>query len=186
MQTTGSNLNQAVQVLELKKSGDVYAWEKTRRTWAKAEQDDRNNLFSSVGVGARGVTFTIRKSWTLTLHNAFLWRGRFCFLTSIVDGDPGFQVVRAALCDPVDCQNDTHLTPPGFLFPGILTEKYIGHEQRDPHVEITGDFVLVTPKEITLEPGHWITVSGVYFEVLLPHELDPYKNEYEIRRKVDR
>ena len=186
MSTTGSNLNQAIHVLELKKTGDVYAWEKARRTWAGAEQDTRNNLFSSVGVGARGVTFTIRKSWTLTLHNAFLWRGRFCFLTSIVDGDPGFQVVKAALCEPVDCQNDTHLTLPGFRFPGILTEKYVGQEQRDPHVELTGDFVLVTPKEIALEPGHWITVNGVYFEVLILHELDPCKNEYEIRRKVDR
>lgn len=186
MKTTGSSLNQAVQVLKLRRDGNVFAWEVSRNTWAAAEQDARSNLFSSAGTGARGVTFTLRRSRALTLHNAFRWRGQFCFLTAIGDGDPGFQVVKAALCEPVDCQNDTHLTPPGFRFPGILTEKYVGHEQRDPHVEITGDFVLVTPKEIALEPGYWITVSGVYFEVLLPHELDPYKNEYEIRRKVDR
>lgn len=186
MGITGSNLNQVIQVLELRRDGDTYAWEKAQRTWAAAEQDARKNLFSSVGIGAHGVTFTIRRSRTLTLHNAFLWRERFCFLTSIVDGDPGFQVVKAALCEPVDCQNDTHLTPPGFHFPGILTEKYVGQEQRDPHIEITGDFVLVTPKEIVWKPGHWITVNGVYFEVLIPHELDPCKNEYEIRRKVDR
>ena len=113
MSTTGSNLDQAVQVLELKKAGDTYAWEKARRTWAAAEQDARKNLFSSVGIGAHGVTFTIRKSRTLTLHNAFRWRGRFCFLTSIVDGDPGFQVVKAALCDPVDCIKDADRAPQG-------------------------------------------------------------------------
>lgn len=185
MSTTGSNLNQAIQVLELKKSGDIYAWEKTRRTWAAAEQDDRNNLFSSVGVGARGVTFTIRKSWTLTLHNAFLWRGRFCFLTSIVDGDPGFQVVKAALCEPVDCIQDADREAKGCRFPGILTEKYVAHEQLDPHAEVTGDLVLVTPKAVTLAPGSWVTVGDRYFLVRVPHELDPFKNEYEIRRKED-
>lgn len=185
---TGSDLKERIQVQRLfhYPEANAFAWEVKRTTWAKAEQDARKNLFSSVGIGARGVTFTLRRNPELTIVDSFLWRGRFCFLTSIVDGDPGFQVVKAALCDPVDCQNDTHLTPPGFCFPGILTEKYVGHEQKDPHVELTGDFVLVTPKEIALKPGHWITVSGVYFEVLIPHELDPCKNEYEIRRKVDR
>lgn len=185
MSTTGSNLNQAIQVLELRRDGDVYAWEKARGTWAAAEQDTRNNLFSSVGVGARGVTFTIRKSRTLTLHNAFRWRGQFCFLTSIVDGDPGFQMVRAALCEPSECQKDADRDPAGCRFPGILTEKYVGHEQLDPHAEVTVDFVLVTPKEVSLKPGSWITVSGAYFLVRVPHELDPFKNEYEIQRRED-
>lgn len=185
MATTGSNLNQTIQVLELKKTGDVYAWEKARGTWAAAEADIRNNLFSSVGVGARGVTFTIRKSRTLTLHNAFRWRGRFCFLTSIVDGDPGFQVVRAALCEPSECQKDADKDPAGCRFPGVLTEKYVGHEQLDPHAEVTGDLVLVTPKAVTLAPGSWVTVGDRYFLARVPHELDPFKNEYEIRRRED-
>ncbi len=163
----------------------AYAWVEDRRTWAAAEQDTKANLFSSVGVGARGVTFTIRKSPSLTLHNAFRWRGRHCFLTSIMDGEPGFQVVKAALCEPAECCADADKTPPGRLFPGVLTEKYVGHEQTDLHSEVTGDFVLVTPKAIVLAPGSWVTVDGAYFLVRVPHELDPYKNEYEIRRKED-
>lgn len=185
MSTTGSDLSQAIQVLELRRDGDAYAWERVRRTWAAAAQDDRANLFSSVGVGARGVTFTIRKSRTLTLLNAFLWRGQFCFLTSIVDGDPGFQTVKAALCEPSECQKDADRETPGCRFPGVLTEKYMGHEQLDPHAEVTGDFVLVTPKAVTLAPGSWVTVGDRYFLVRVPHELDPFKNEYEIRRKED-
>ena len=185
MSTTGSNLNQAIQVLELKKTEDVYTWEKARGTWAAAEQDTRNNLFSSVGVGARGVTFTIRKSRTLTLHNAFRWRGQFCFLTSIVDGAPGFQVVKAALCGPVDCVKDADLETQGCRFPGVLTEKYVGHEQLDPHAEVTGDLVLVTPKVVALKPDSWVLIGDRHFLVRVPHELDPYKNEYEIRRTED-
>ncbi|WP_300605410.1 hypothetical protein [uncultured Oscillibacter sp.] len=185
MSTTGSNLDQAVQVLELRRDGDTYAWEKARRTWAAAEQDARKNLFSSVGIGAHGVTFTIRKSRPLTLHNAFRWRGRFCFLTSIVDGDPGFQVVKAALCDPLDCIKDADRAPQGCRFPGVLTEKYVGHEQLDPHAEVTGDLVLVTPKAVALVPGSWVIAEDRYFLVRVPHELDPFKNEYEIRRRED-
>ena len=134
---------------------------------------------------ASDLTFTIRKSRTLTLHNAFLWRGRFCFLTSIVDGDPGFQVVKAALCEPVDCIPDADREAQGCRFPGVLTEKYVGHEQLDPHAEVTGDLVLVTPKAVTLVPGSWVIAGDRYFLVRVPHELDPFKNEYEIRRKED-
>ena len=234
MSTTGSAIKDHIQVLGLDydKGTDTYAWAVKRRIWAAAEQDTRSNLFSSVGVGARGVTFTIRRSPGLTLHNAFRWRGQFCFLTSLVDGDPGFQVVKAALCEPAKCQKDADMEPPedppGCFFPGILTEKYVGHEQLDPHAVVTGDFVLVTPKIIKLAPGSWVTVreprrprdphqstakrfsleteeggrrsfrwleksetsepyddNGAHFLVRALHELDPYKNEYEIRRKED-
>ena len=137
------------------------------------------------GVGAHGVTFTICKSRTLTLHNALRRRGQFCFLTSIVDGDPGFQVVKAALCDPVDCIKDADLETQGCRFPGILTEKYVGHEQLDPHAEVTGDLVLVTPKVVSLKPDSWVLIGDRHFLVRIPHELDRYKNEYEIRRTED-
>lgn len=228
MATTGSALKDRIQVLELgyDMCMNTFAWAKKRQIWAAAEQDTRSNLFSSVGVGARGVTFTIRRSPGLTLHNAFRWRGQFCFLTSIVDGDPGFQVVKAALCEPAKCQKDVDMNPPedppGCFFPGILTEKYVGHEQLDPHTVVTGDFVLVTPKIIRLAPNSWVIVQdprrnpadpfsweekvgsgrgfqwlegaemsepfdgkGAHFRVLVLHELDPYKNEYEIRMEKD-
>jgi len=187
MSTTGSALKDRLQILRLDydAASNTYAWAEERRTWASAEQDTQANLFSSVGVGARGVTFTIRKSLSLTLHNAFRWRGRHCFLTSIVDGDPGFQVVKAALCEVAECRQDADKPSPGCLFPGVLTEKYVGHEQLDPHAEVTVDFVLVVPKPIVLAPGSWVTVNGAYFLVRCPHQLDPYKNEYEVRRKED-
>jgi len=187
MRTTGSSLKGRLQVLRLDYDADsnTYAWVEDRRIWVAAEQDTKANLFSSVGVGARGVTFTIRRSPALTLHNAFRWRGQHCFLTSIIDGEPGFQAVKAALCEPAECRQDMDKSPPGCSFPGVLTEKYVGHEQMNPHAEVMGDFVLVVPKPVVLKPGSWVTVDGAYFLVRVPHELDPYKNEYEIRRKED-
>ncbi len=179
--TTGSALKERVQVQSLLyyPEADAFAWEVKRNTWAKAEQDTRKNLFSSAGIGARGVTFTLRRNPELTIVNSFLWRGQFCFLTSIVDGDPGFQVVRAALCDPVDCIKDADMETQGCHFPGILTE------QLDPHAEVTGDLVLVTPKVVSLKPDSWVLIGDRHFLARIPHELDRYKNEYEIRRTED-
>lgn len=184
---TGSDLKQPVRVqrLEYDDAEDTFSWVDDYSSWAKAEQDTRNNLFSSVGIGARGVTFTMRKSSRLSMFKAIRWRGQFCFLTSIVDAEPGFVLVRAAMCDPVTCRKDANKTPMGFRFPGIVTEKYVGHEQPDLHSEVTTDYVLVTSKDVELSPGSWVIAGGQHYKVLVPHLLDSYKNEFEIRRKED-
>lgn len=186
-QTTGNDLKERVGVLTLARAEeeDRLVWTETRRTWAAAVQDDRRNLFSSVGVGARGVIFTLRSPPHLTLFQALRWRGMHCFLTAITGASPGFSTVKAALAEPVECVKDADREAPGTRFPGILTEKYVGHEQPDLHGEVTTLYVLVTPKEIRLAPGSWVTADGEQHLVLCPHELDPYKNEYEVRRRKD-
>ena len=165
-------MRERLNVLELvyDKDADAYRWREKRRVWAGVEQDDRSNLFSSVGIGVRGVTFTIRCDPALDLHNAYSWNGRHCFLTPVT--------VRS-------CRKDADRTPAGSTFPAVLTEKYVGHEQPDLHAETVTDYVLVTPKEIELAPGSWVTVDGAYYRVLVLHVLDEFKNEFEIRRQED-
>lgn len=184
---TGSDLKDRVVIRRLTYDvdGDAFVWENEIPSWARVELDTRSNLFSSVGIGARGVTLTMRRSSRLTLYKALRWRGQHCFLTAITDADPGFVTVKAALCDPVSCRANMDKAEPGLRFPGVLTERYVGHEQPDLHAEVITDYVLVTPKAITLDPGSWVTAAGRYYRVLEPHELDPYKNEYVIRRKED-
>ena len=93
--TTAGEMLERVGVLSLAydREADEYRWAEVRRVWARAELDSRSNLFSSVGIGARGVTFTLRRRSGLDLHHAFAWRGRHCFLTAILpDGeDRGYQ-----------------------------------------------------------------------------------------------
>lgn len=163
-----------------------WLWETEWNSWAKATEDDRSNLFSSVGIGARGVTFIMRRNAKLTLHKAFLWRGKHCFLTAITDHEqPGFSVVKAAVVDTVTCRMDAQTELPGAYFPGILTEKYIKHEQQDPMSVNLMQMVLVTAKDIALSPGTLVQVQGKLWEILAPHELDSFKNEYEIGRRVE-
>lgn len=181
-------LRERVQVQELvyNEDANTWSWKTAWGSWAKAEQSDRACLFSSAGIGARSVVFTLRRSNRLTLANAFLWRGRFCFLTSIGSGErPGLVEVKAALCSTADCRKDVDLTPQGCFFPGVLTEKYLGHRQETPVAVTTTTLVLVTPKAIELSSGSLVEADGKDYEVLVRHTLDPWKNEYEIRRKED-
>ena len=66
-----------------------------------------------------------------------------------------------------------------------MTEKYLGHEQREPYAANVLRHVLVTPKAIALTPGQLVEVDGTPWPVTLAHTLDLWHNEYELEREVD-
>ena len=178
-------LDRPAQVLELRETGDgVWTWEPIRRAWANITFQPKSNLFSQVGVGARDAAVVIRRQ-PLTLHNALRLGEQHLFLTSITDRGRGHLDVDAAVVavDSVRLRPDQ--TTKEMTFPGILTEKYVRHEQEWPMSVNELGLVLVTPKAITLCPGCLVETRGAAWEVLVPHELDQFKNEYEIGRRVD-
>lgn len=178
-------LDKSAQVLELREiSAGVWEWVPVRRAWANITFQVKSNLFSQVGVGARNAAVILRRQ-TLTLHNALRLREQHLFLTSITDRGRGHLDVDAAVVavDSVHLRPDQ--TTKEMTFPGILTEKYVRHDQEWPMSVNELGLVLVTPKAITLRPGCLVETRGVAWEVLVPHELDQFKNEYEIGRRVD-
>lgn len=194
-------LDQRIQVLALTESENTYSWREVGSVWAKGVLDTRSNLFSSVGVGARGVTFTIRSNRQLSLANAFLWRGQHCFLTSIIPlaDSPGYVQVKAALVNPVNCtatwtprdikdalNRPIEGTPETVIFPAVLTEKYQKNEPEDVYRILTHQRILVTPKAITLRVGTVVQVQdGAAYTVRTVMDLDEWKNEYEIEHQED-
>lgn len=195
------DLDQRIQVLALTKNENTYSWGKVGSVWAKGDLDTRSNLFSSIGIGARGMTFTVRSNRHLSLANAFLWRGQHCFLTSIIPlaDSPGYVQVKAALVDLVNCiatwtPRDTkdalnrpiEGTPETVIFPAILTEKYRGNELEDVYRTLTQQRVLVTPKAIKLQAGAVVQIeAGAAYTVRSVMDLDEWKNEYEIEHQED-
>lgn len=178
-------LDQPLEVLELREtSAGLWEWVAIRRAWAQVEQTARTNLFSKVGVGARDAAIVLRTQ-PLTLHNALRWRGQHLFLTSITRRDRNHLDVASALVIPDTVRLRADETIEGKTFPGVLTEKYVRHEQEWPMSVNELGLVLVTPKAIALRPGCLVEVRDAAWEVLVPHELDQYKNEYEIGRRVD-
>lgn len=180
-------LDQRLEVLELRETEPgVWAWETARKAWGQVELDDRQrkNLFSSVGIGARNASLILRRQ-ELTLHNALRWQRRHLFLTAIIPRGRGHLDLSAALVQA----ETVRLVPDDGdqvrAFPGVLTEKYLAHRQEWPMSVNDLEFVLVVPKTITLRPGRLVECRGAAWEVLVPHELDEYKNEYEIGRRAE-
>lgn len=192
-------LRHRVEVLTLTETdgGWAYAADGTRA--ADVRQEDKRNLFSSLGLGRPTVRFTMRRG-PLTLHQALRLHGKHCFLTAIapVQDARGYIEVTAALIEPTPCtvsrraavRDPVYLRPKleperTVAFPGFLTEKYVRFEAGTPGSVSERCNVLVTPKAVTLAVGELVTVGGEAWRVQIPHELDEFKNEYEIVREVD-
>lgn len=176
---SAGKLDQLVQVLELQETGKgVWEWVPVRKAWAQVTVQDKRNLFSSVGIGARDAALVLRRQ-KLTLENALLWGEQHLFLTDIKPRGRGHLVVSAALVFTVKCKAGA------IQFPGCLTEKYVQYEAMMPMDVNRVRYVLVTPKAMQLAPGHILDISGTAYHILLAHTLDGYKNEYEIMRTVD-
>lgn len=177
-------LRDVLQVLELAENPEgTWTWQKVRKVRGQVELSTGRNLFSTVGIGARGAEIILRRQ-DIALHNALLWGEQHLFLSAILPEGRLHLRVQAALVEPTECQADMDQRG-GIRFPGILTEKYMKWEQPEPYSVNRLAYVLVTPKPIQLQRGSLVGVSGINYEVQLAHTLDPYKSEYEIVRTED-
>ena len=195
-QIDAGRLNKAVHVLELRETAPgAWEWGPIRRTWTMLTLQTKKNLFSSVGIGARGAELILRRQ-PLTLHNALLWGEQHLFLSAILPEGRLHLRVQAAPAEPVTCLatrtedtvgeagRPTTAETMRMTFPGVLTEKYARYEREETHAENETSYVLVVPKAIQLKASDLVTVQegpakAVYY-VTICHVLDPYKNEYEI------
>lgn len=174
------DLDQPLEVLELRKTGNTYSWMQVRHTWGGVELSTKKNNFSVYGVGCSGATFILRRQ-PLALDNAIRWGKQHCFITSIIPVGRLHWQVEAALVEVTPCE-DRYA---GITFPAVITEKYLAHQQLEPQAVNTLRHVLVAPKKIELLPGRLVEVAGESWPILTAHRLDPWKNEYEIERTVD-
>lgn len=190
-------LKERIAVLTLEGEDNTYSWGITGNTCAKVEHLKGANIFSSIGLSAKSIKFTIRRR-PLTLHNAFRWDGRHCFLTEIVDVNHKYYEVTAALVEPLVCiverqapptlddlNRPVYSPPVEITFPACLTEKYLERKQEEPMAVSEIRYVLVTPKAVDLISGEIVLVGEQAYTVETLHILDPYKNEFEISLRRD-
>lgn len=195
------DLSERLELLELEETQpDTWEWVSRGRLWAQVEVDGGKNLFSSVGIGTRNAKLILRAR-PLSLCQALRWRGQHLFLTGITKLDRMHLNVQAALVNVVTClatRTEDTVGAAGrpvaaetmrISFPGILTEKYARYEREETHAENDTSYVLVVPKEISLQAGDLVTVQDgpakAVYAVTICHVLDHFKNEYEIARRGD-
>lgn len=201
-------LIQRLEILALTESAPgVWTWQRAAGVKGRVEPSKTRNLFSAVGIGARGVEIIIRRR-AITLHNAMVWtdfltgRRQPLFLTDIAPQGRLHLKLQAAVVNPVTCTAERTSASVGsggrpvtaenakLTFPGVLTEKYARYEREETHAENDTSYVLVTPKPVELKAGDLVTVGDgpakAVYNVTVCHVLDEWKNEYEIvwRRDV--
>lgn len=192
-------LDKPAQVLECQETGaGVWEWVPVRRIWAYMDLQQKTNIFSSIGVGARDASIVIWRQ-PLTLHNAIRQGETHFFLTSITERNRNQLDVKAALCEPVvltakpkartgrdELNRPIVAQQPRFTFPGVLTELYHRNAADEIYRAETLQRVLVTPKAIQLRAGDLVQPEAeTPYTVRQVLDLDPYKNEYVIERQED-
>lgn len=163
-----------------------WTWSEYRKAWAKVTPTDGLAIYANSGVGGREAEFVLRRQ-RLNLGDAILWRDQFCFPVSIAPLGPGHLKVKAALVTPRICRGIERDSGREIQFPAVITEKYMGHAQAEPMAQNAVQLVLVTPSAVKLALGSLVTVGEdpEPFWVKIPHEMDPYKHEYEVERTVE-
>lgn len=171
------SLKERVKVLRLMQTGNGYKWAEKSAAWAKAERTGRASLFSANGLGAEGWRFVLRVM-DFRVTDLLQCNGRYFFPT-YVEKDGGYLVAETGLVQVYECNQE------GMNFPGVLTERYVGHQQQTPYDMNVIDYVLITPKEIKLDVGGIVQVGDTAYAIRTAHTIDTVKTEYEIRRVVD-
>ena len=190
-----------IDILEfVEASCNKYEWQAKKRLWASIEDQNANAIFSKHGHTVRSSKITIRSQPDLTLHNALALSppdSQHFFLIDIDRNTPGFYVLSTVIIEPVTCVVEPTSTSmaknnrpeikklPSITFPGYLTEKYLKQTQLEPMSYSENRYILVTPKSINIRTGELVKVGNMLCESVIPHILDPYKNEYEILMRVD-
>ena len=179
-------LNQPVQVLELRETAaPAYGSGCPPGGPGPPSRYSRKpTCFSKVGIGGQERR---RDRAAAAPHPppALRWGDTHLFLTSITPMGRNHLEVDAAVVRVETVRQMAERDTVVQILAGGLTEKYVRHGQEWPMSVNELGLVLVTPKAVTLPPGGLVEARGALWEILAPHELDEFKNEYEIGRTVD-
>ena len=173
-------------------------WEERSKLWMQVKETGRKNIFAKVGIGSDGVEIVLRER-EITLHDAIRWNGRHYFLTNIArEGTaPAYLKIQAArvpcrTAEVYRCRTERGDTgqPVNVFervgsFPACLTEKYLGSAGEQSHMESETRLVAVAPKAAACKAGDLFAIDGKRYRVMVVHDLEDWKIEYEIERVED-
>ena len=178
--------------------GNDLIWAESEGLWMQIKETGKKNLFSKVGIGSDGVEITLRKR-DISLHDAILWRGQHYFLTNISEegSAPVYLKIQAARIPATmvtvtragitrdELGRPEETAEKIGSFPGCITEKYLGSEEEPSHFESETRLVVVSPNAAAYQTGDVFEFGGAAYRVMVVHELEGWKNEYEVKRVED-
>ena len=155
-------------------------WATVRSVWAQKEKSAKTNVFSRIGFGTDTVKFVIRNT-AITMHNAIQVDGYHHIITNIEEIDNRYLILTTAKVRLTEVSRG----PDAGTFKAILTEKWNGYTIDAAKSTNEDRLVMVVPKAVTVAVNDVLTIAETYWYVEIQHELDEFKNEYEIVRRRD-
>lgn len=190
--------SEKIELLRIEADECSVEWVSVKKIWCSSEVLTKPNIFSRIGLSARGVKFTMYSRADLTLSSALKWKEQFCLVTDVVQKGIYTEVfcvmLSVAQCvksvehiEKNELKNPVRSTKSLYSFPAVLTEKFDRgyYTTDDMRANERVVIVLVCPKEVVLEFADLIQVSDEYYKVTACHFVDAYKNEYEIMKDGD-
>lgn len=172
---------ETIEVYEAQESNEDILLQKTFSIPAKVKLTGTRGIWSSYANMGEKVEITLRKD-EITQNNLLKWNGTDLWIYGIDEKTYGFYTISACRADIAVYKREDESK-----IIGAITEKYERYsEPRDEYGSIEQLMLLVTPKLVKLRSGDLIKSSaGEWYTVQVAHDLDPYKNEYEIWRRAD-
>lgn len=190
MQRLGTPLNHKITLLE--HTGGAYLPVKT--LWGNAEHK-AFAVASARTVRAAGLAIKFNKRSTINRSHVLEYKEKRYIIGEIDCLDENFLVVIAseAVFKPcVATRQQSHknnLNNPIYApskvinFEGAIFDKWQGYTAESAMYVAEQKLILITPKCVNLEINDIVSFDDKDYIVEIPHELDEYRNEYEIYRR---
>lgn len=174
------NYRDLITVYEAKQNNSQIIREKKFDICGCVEQTKSRGIWSAYATTSEQFRIKTRLD-DITLFDTLKWGDIDLWVHSIFEKELGFLEILACRADI------SNFTLENNRFFGSLAEKYVKYEEPiEPYSEVQQAMVLVVPKLVSLRAGELVKDDmNRCFVVHCPHELDTYKNEYEVFRRYD-
>lgn len=163
------------------------------RTWSQVASGYANVTVKgsksppgTYAVSSPSATFILRRQ-RIAVGDIISWQFMFYMVTSVTETSTAFFTVIAAMvrvsqCSPVDVSGEDR----DVAFEGVLCEKYLKYsETNQGYATNILTAILITPREVVLQPGTSVRVATDLYAVRLCHDTPLGGFEYEIWRTAD-
>lgn len=190
--------NDLIQVQQFSFDGTLGTWQTIGTLYAAKEDKNRLTVYAQHATAKRmSSTFYVRNEMEITMQHRIIWDDAPYMISGInAKGTEMLEIVGVEAYY-VDCVVERQvevydaLNRPQsvkslvYRIPAILAEKYVEYIKDEQKGENEISYILITPKIINIIAGDIVKIDTDNYVAVLGHKLEPYHNEYEIRRQAD-
>ncbi|MEG0783987.1 MAG: head-tail adaptor protein, partial [Christensenella sp.] len=181
----------------LRKVNNNYDYYLAYMTWASVEKKAGKTIYATFATAAENVIKLTMRIHPITRHDMIIINGQYHLITSIIEQGNIYMVLELApirliktlVKRNVDEKNNNIVSrnlQDLLTFPAIYAERYVRLDADTERNYTTSlMLVLIAPKQIELKVGDVCKAQNATYRVELTHLTHEYRNEYEVKTKLE-